>query len=95
MSMEDYLMNLIHIISYISILLKALAIHEEKSNLSIKGFANTFSGELFGSEINTFLKMPNIHLFSRFFLGFFLCVCVWEKSQRLVMVETEMLYLFT
>lgn len=77
MHMEDYLMNLIHIISYISIQLTALAIHEEKNNRSIKGIANTFAGELFGSEIDTFLKMPSIHLFSLF--------CVWEKSQRLVM----------
>lgn len=68
MHMEDYLMNLIHIISYIFMQLKALSIHEEKSNHSIKGIANTFAGELFGSEINFFLKMPSIHLLSLFFV---------------------------
>lgn len=67
-------MNLIHIISYISIQLKALAIHEEKSDCSIKGTANKFAGELFGSEINTFLKMPSIHLF-------FLFLCLGKKPE--------------
>ena len=74
MHMEDYLMNLIHIIRYISIQLKALTIHEEKSNHSIKGIASTFAGELFGSEINTFLKMPSIHLFSLF-------LCLGKKPE--------------
>lgn len=87
MHTEDYLMNLIRIISYISIQLKALAIHEEKSNRSIKGIANTFASELFGSEINTSLKMTSIHLFS-------LYLCLGKKPEA-GYDETEMLYLFT
>lgn len=76
MHMEDYLMNLMDIINYISIQLKACAIHEGKSNHSVKGITNTIAGELLGSEINIFLKVSSTHLSSLFFL------CVWEKSQR-------------
>lgn len=88
MHMEDYLMNLMDIINYISIQLKARAIHEGKSNHSVKGITNTIAGELFGSEINIFLKVSSTHLSSLF-------LCVFGKKARgLVMMETEMLYLF-
>lgn len=64
MHMEDYLMNLIHIISYISIQLKALSIHEEKSNHSINGIANYLAQKLiFSLKCLAFICCP-----------FFLCL---------------------
>lgn len=81
-------MNLMGIINYISMYLKAPVIHDGESNHSIKGIANTFAGALLGSEINIFLEVPSTHLSSLF-------LCVFEKKARgLVMMETEMLYLF-
>lgn len=43
---------------------------------SIKGIANTFADEFFGSEINIFLKVPSTHLSS-----LFLCVCLGKKPE--------------
>lgn len=81
-------MNLMDIINYISMQLKAPVIHDGKNSHSIKGIANTFVGALLGSEINIFFKVPNTHLS-------FLFLCAFGKKDRgLVMMETEMLYLF-
>lgn len=71
----DYLMNLMDIVNYTTLQLKAPVIHEGKSNHSIKGIANTFAGELFGSEINIFFKVPSTHL-SPFF-----CMCLGKKPE--------------